>query len=196
MRGVRDNVVLTGSSVHNQRIERQWRDCFRLCLKVFYKLFLFLEKQGLYNEGNLIHCFSLQYVYLSRIELALSVYLEAWNNHKLSTENNKTPNQLITEGLFKVFHSKTPSNSDIADKYKLDLDHFEFYGVEDDDINEESFPTDPNNLRVKVKPSELGLDKQTICDALSEVDVLMDDDNYGIDIYCKVVEILTNLVDM
>ena len=39
-RGVERRSVLVGSSVHNQRIERLWKDSHRCATSVFYQLFL------------------------------------------------------------------------------------------------------------------------------------------------------------
>ena len=38
---------ITGRSVHNQRIERFWRDLFSGCTSLFYNLFYHMESSGL-----------------------------------------------------------------------------------------------------------------------------------------------------
>ena len=62
--GIQRNSMITGCSTHNQRIERLWSDVHRSVVKMFYRLFYFLEHHGLLNPLNEIHLFSLQYVYL------------------------------------------------------------------------------------------------------------------------------------
>ena len=51
-RGSERNSMITGSSVHNQRIERLWRDLFRCGIKVYYKL---LEDREMLIPSNPQH---------------------------------------------------------------------------------------------------------------------------------------------
>ena len=85
--------VITGSSTHNERIERLWRDVYRCVASIFYDIFSSLENEGKLNAGNEIDLYCLHFVFLPRINSALHSFIESWNNHPISTENNKTPNQ-------------------------------------------------------------------------------------------------------
>ena len=86
-------------SVHNQRIERLWHDVFQGCLVIFYRTFYQMEDHMLLNIEDDIHMFALQYVFLERINYALTHFQEAWNNHPLSSCHNMTPIQLWISGL-------------------------------------------------------------------------------------------------
>ena len=54
--------MITGSSVHNQRIERLWRDVFQSVIGMYYRLFYHMEHHGLLNATNEIHLFALHHI--------------------------------------------------------------------------------------------------------------------------------------
>lgn len=91
------NCVLTGSSTHNERIERLWRDVHQ-ALVHFADTFQGLECDEILDTLNDVDMFCLHYVYLPRLQKCLQDFQESWNNHKLSTEGNMTPYQLFAEG--------------------------------------------------------------------------------------------------
>ena len=51
---------ITGSSFHNSRIERLWRDVFQTVLSVFYDLFVSFESCGHLDPDNEEHLYCLQ----------------------------------------------------------------------------------------------------------------------------------------
>lgn len=93
-----ESAVLVGSSTHNERIERLWRDVHRCVVILYADLFRRMEDDGKLNQLNEIDLFCLHVVYLPRINEALDEFVECWNNHPVSTENNLTPNQLFIQG--------------------------------------------------------------------------------------------------
>ena len=44
--------MITGSSVHNQRVEHLWRDIYICVLSVFYQIFYHLEDNGILDPAS------------------------------------------------------------------------------------------------------------------------------------------------
>ena len=83
--------VITGSSVHNERIERLWRDVHRCVAHTFSKVFRSLEGNDILDPLNEVDLYCLHYVFLPRINKCLNEFSESWNHHALSSEGIMTP---------------------------------------------------------------------------------------------------------
>ena len=92
---------ITGRSVHNQRIERLWRDLFAGCTHLFYHLFYSMEDWGILDVSNEQHMAALHYVYQPRINLSLQEFKTGHNLGPISTEGNQSPEQLWINGLIR-----------------------------------------------------------------------------------------------
>lgn len=90
---------ITGRRVHNQRIERLWRDVFSGCISLFYYLFYTLEDDGMLNPSSDIDLFSLHFVFMPRINFQLGIFQQSYSHHRLRTERNQSPFQLWLRGL-------------------------------------------------------------------------------------------------
>lgn len=93
------NPVITGSSVHNQRVERLWRDTYRCAIALYYQIFYYLEDLGELDPDSDLDLLCLHLVYNQKINYALTSFMDGWNSHALSTERNMTPTQLFTCGV-------------------------------------------------------------------------------------------------
>ncbi len=97
--------MIVGSSVHNQRIERLWRNMHRCATRLYYRLFYYLEYQGVLDLLNEYHWFALHYVYILRINRSLKQFDDSWNNHSLRAEHGHSPHQLFVAGSLSLQRS-------------------------------------------------------------------------------------------
>ncbi|XP_028393179.1 uncharacterized protein LOC114517591 [Dendronephthya gigantea] len=126
-RGVARGSIITGSSVHNCRVERIHRDVYAGVLTFYAKHFNDLEEMGILDPMNEVNLFALHHVYLPRIRRSLMEFIQQWNNHSVSTERNLTPLQLYTAGMLNNMYSGHTATEEMFRPEEL-----VFYGIDGD----------------------------------------------------------------
>lgn len=96
-----------GRSIHNQRIERLWRDLFTGCVSYFYNLFYHLEGEALLDPDDDADILALQITFLPKLQDQLDSFRLGWCHHRLRTERNLTPHQLWVQGMLQLDQEST-----------------------------------------------------------------------------------------
>ncbi len=115
--------MITGRSVHNQRIERLWRDVFTECTSYFYTLFYALEDSGLLDQTSEADVFALHLVFINEIQKELDQFKESWNHHRMITCHNQTPMQQWILGItdFTIHHPNDSVVTGLNETVRTDL---------------------------------------------------------------------------
>ena len=136
------------------------------------------------NEQDL---FCLHYVFLPRNNNSLNLFHSAWNNHRMRMEGNKSPNQLYTQGMLRLFGSNLTAVRDIFDSQPIHVDE-EWYGV---DETTGPFPEVQTNNDVQVPQIPQFVDSKQIDLLRQTINPLDSCTNFGIPIYLETKAWLT-----
>ncbi|XP_052809238.1 uncharacterized protein LOC128237692 [Mya arenaria] len=111
---------ITGPSVHNQRIERLWREVWTGCNALYYGLFFSMEDDGILDVTNERHMLALHLVFKPRIQQHLDNFREAIYHRPLRTERNKSPLQLWISGQM-LDPKWNPNNEDELQTFGMEF---------------------------------------------------------------------------
>ena len=171
-RGV--NSMITGKSVHNQRIERLWRDVYIGVLSYHYSLFTFMEEEGILDPLNDNNIAALHYVFLPKINEKLQIWSEAWANHRVRTIHT-SPRHLWMSGQLQ---NPVGINTDVED-----LTNYGVEGVVQD-------VQDNEDTRPVMDPPPFSLDQDCIIRLQQCIPKQWQSDCYGIDLYNHALRII------
>lgn len=182
-RGAGQRRVLVGSSVHNQQIERLWRDVFRCVCHHFYTLFYHMEDSSILNPIHDLDLFALHYVFIPRINVSIAQFINAWNHHPLRTERGLSPLQLWQRGIMSApseWQQEVLSGLSVASDY----------GAED---FIESFTSSFDQQSVTVPRIDLPLTPHQRSYLHQTFSPLANSDENGLDIFINVKQYLRRL---
>ena len=125
--------------------------------------------------------YSLHYVYIPRINRALTLFKNGWNKHGIRTEHASSPEQLFVAGALRLRNSGMVA-VDFFDNVQIDS-----YGVD-----EEGLAIDDDGAIV-IPENTFGLTEEQFLELQQQVNPLDASENHGIELYEHTIEFIINL---
>lgn len=103
-----------GKSVHNQPIERLWRDFRRGVIQTYSIAIEILEREYEFDFDDQLQKYVFHAIFIPRIQQSTDLFVSMWNNHKRRLHNNQTPLQIWKSQIHLIrFHSAKTNDVDV-----------------------------------------------------------------------------------
>ena len=158
---------ITGKSVHNQRIERIWRDLHKEVTSTFYKEFYEMEDDASIqlDIDNSTQIWALHYVYLPIINRRMRQFVHGWNMHKIRTGHQSSPHQLWISGMLDNMGTRyTASSETFGDTPSVEErleDGLSRFGIDLTDLDISEEPEEDNTF-IELSPEQRELMKREL----------------------------------
>ncbi|KAF7353177.1 Ethylene-and jasmonate-responsive plant defensin [Mycena sanguinolenta] len=198
--GENHRAYLRGRSLHNIRIERLWRDVRKDSLETFRQIFMYLTANDLLVMEEPIHAACLFLVFQPRIQGSLDRTRDAWNHHKIRTAGHRTPIALY-ELSRETAIARGYWTGDMGGDLQTASDPLYGYDGEapnppaGSELDSEALSPVPTGIQAEREAGICLNDDEELArvqEVMHDFDFAEDDGNWGIDVYCKAVLLLSS----